>query len=109
MEYNFTLVIENLFLSFSSVVCEGDWEKGIQCFEEDLCVPWEGVCDGTQVCGIEKREDCVNSTKANDRAQEVQEGTDRENCDGDEYEYMCPMKNYIPQSKCCLQFQRITI
>lgn len=82
--------------------CEGDWEKGIQCFEEDLCVPWEGICDGTQVCGIEKREDCVNSTKANDR--EVQEGTERENCDGDEYEYMCPMKNYIPQ-KCGENYQ----
>ncbi|XP_072029566.1 dorsal-ventral patterning tolloid-like protein 1 [Amphiura filiformis] len=74
--------------------CEGDYTKGLQCFEEDVCVGWEEVCDGTQVCGVEKRDDCINSTKGNDAAPNA--ASERENCDGDEHYLWCPLKTYVP-------------
>ncbi|XP_022087478.1 CUB and sushi domain-containing protein 3-like [Acanthaster planci] len=85
-------ILNQLMNDLSLEICEGDITKGVQCLEENLCVPWEGICDGDQVCGLETRAGCLNSSS-------VTYGVPQERlCNGDENEDWCVLPQYVPKT-----------
>ncbi|XP_038044613.1 tolloid-like protein 1 [Patiria miniata] len=85
-------ILNQLMDDLSLQVCEGDITKGVQCPEENLCVPWEGICDEEQVCGMETKAGCLNSSS-------VTYGVPQERlCNGDENKDWCVLPQYIPNT-----------
>ncbi|XP_071803417.1 tolloid-like protein 1 [Asterias amurensis] len=84
-------ILEQLMADLSLSACEGDINKGIQCEEEAHCVPWAGICDGEQVCGMETKAGCLNQSLNT-------YGVPQERlCNGDENKDWCILPDYVPQ------------
>ncbi|XP_033104122.1 cubilin-like [Anneissia japonica] len=70
--------------------CKGDPYRGAQCFEEELCVAWEEICDGYQTCALGQLSACLNQT-LHDYGYE-----DKSKCSGEEKQEWCALRLYTP-------------